>query len=192
MTKFVPVPRRRRMGLTNYRARKKEVASRGILLTVRLADKNVSAQFIKPNVTGDSVISAVHSRALRKLGWKGSLKNTPACYLLGLLAGKKAAEKGVKEAFLYTGVLPFVKGSRLAAFVKGVSDAGLKVPISESAFPSEKRLKGESISTYASSLLKENKEEYTRRFSALLKLGLKPEDYPAHYEKVRASIVGGR
>lgn len=192
MTRFVPVPRRRREGLTNYRARKKEIASRGILLSVRLADKNVSAQFIKPNVSGDSVVSAIHSRVLRKLGWKGSLKNTPACYLLGLLAGKKAIEKGVKEAFLYTGVLPFVKGSRLAAFVKGVSDAGLKVPMSESVFPDEKRLKGESIATYASSLLKESKDEYARRFSSLLKVGLKPEDYPAHYEKVKAAILGAK
>ncbi len=95
------------------------------MLVVRVSNKNVSSQFVKPKVKGDEVLSSAHSRQLRKLGWAGSLKSTPACYLLGLLAGKKAKDKGVKEAVLYNGLVPFIKGSRIAAFVKGVVDSGV-------------------------------------------------------------------
>jgi len=187
----VPIPRRRRMGLTDYRARKKALGSRGVLLAVRVSGKNVTAQFIKPRVEGDVVLSSSHSHELRKHGWKGSLKSTPACYLLGLLAGKKAKEGGIEEAFLYNGVIPFVKGSRLSAFAKGVLDSGLKVPVSDDVFPDEKRLSGAPIASLAAELLKDDKEEYARRFGSLIKLGLKPEEYVAHQAQVRKAIQGG-
>ena len=192
MSEYVPVPRRRRTGHTDYRARRKAVGSHGILLAVRISGKNVSAQFIKPAVHGDIVLSSSHSRELRRLGWKGSLKSTPACYLLGLMAAKKAQGKGVSDAFLYNGVAPFVRGSRIAAFAKGVSDAGLKLPVSEEVFPREERINGTVIAGYASVLSKEKKNEYTKRFSSLLKLGLKPEDYASHYAEVKQTITGGK
>src|SRR5207247_9388258 len=107
------------MGLTDYRARKRAVASHRILLVVRFSGKNVSAQFVRPHVKGDGVLSSVHSHSLRKLKWKGSLKSVPACYLLGLLAGKKAVEQVVKDAVLFSGLILFIKGCRLAVFVPG-------------------------------------------------------------------------
>lgn len=137
------------------------------------------------------MLSSSHSRELRKLGWKGSLKSTPACYLLGLLAGKKAREKGVEEAFIYNGVAPFVKGSRVSAFAKGVVDSGLKVPVSKTVFPKEDRLSGETIATFAAKLAKDDKVEYGRRFASMLKLGLKPEEYVAHHTQMKKSIQGG-
>ncbi len=161
------------------------------MIAVRVSGKNVSAQFIRPRVAGDQVLSSSHSRELRKHGWKGSLKSTPACYLLGLLAGKKAMEKGVHEAYMYNGVTPFVKGSRLSAFAKGVVDSGLKVPVSVEVFPNEDRISGRSIATFAASLASEDKEAYEKRFSVLLKLGLRPEDYAAHHAQVRKAIEGG-
>jgi large subunit ribosomal protein L18 len=188
---YVPIPRRRRMGLTDYRARKKALGSRGVLLAVRISGKNVTAQFIKPQVKGDVVLSSSHSHELKKHGWKGSLKSTPACYLLGLLAGRKAKEKGIEEAFLYNGVIPFVRGSRLSAFAKGVVDSGLKVPVSSEVFPNEERLSGATIASFAAKLLKEDKEEYATRFGSLVKLGLKPEEYVAHQVQVRKAIEGG-
>jgi large subunit ribosomal protein L18 len=187
----VPIARRRRSGQTDYGSRKKAIGSRGVLLAVRVSGKNVTAQFIQPQVKGDLTLSSSHSRELRKLGWKGSLKSTPACYLLGLLAGKKAKEKGVQEAFLYNGVAPFVKGSRVSAFAKGVVDSGLKVPVSAEVFPKEERLSGETIATFATKLAKEDKEEYGRRFASMLKLGLKPEEYVAHHAQMKKTIHGG-
>ena len=82
------------------------------------------------------MLSSAHSHALRKLGWKGSLKSIPACYLLGLWAGKEAKKKGVEKAYLYNGPAPFVKGTRIPAFVKGVADAGVDIPFSDEVIPS--------------------------------------------------------
>jgi len=179
------------MGLTDYKARRKAVASRKLLLVVRISGKNVSAQFIKPQVSGDRVIASVHSHALRKLKWSGSLKSVPACYLLGLLAGKRAAGKGVHEAILYNGLAPFIGGARIAAFARGVSESGVKIPVAEEALPADSRLKGEPIAKYASALLKESKSSYQRRFSALLRAGFRPEDYPSLLEQTKQVILGG-
>ncbi len=187
----VPIQRRRRAGLTDYHARRRAIASQGTLLVVRVSNKNVSSQFLKPKVRGDEVVASAHSKELTKLGWKGSQKSTPACYLLGLVAGKKALAKGVKEAILYMGVTPFVRGSRTAAFVKGVLDSGVSVPFGEEALPSEKRLLGKDIADYASKLAGEDKELYERRFSALLRAGFRPEDYPSSVEKAKSMIVKG-
>ncbi len=191
MSNFVPLQRRRREGVTDYRSRKRAITSQAVLLVVRISNKNVSSQFVKPKVGGDAVLSSAHSRQLRKLGWRGSLKSTPACYLLGLLAGKKAMTKGVEEAVLYNGVVPFIKGSRIAAFVKGVTDSGLKVPVGEEALPSEERITGKTIADYAAKLAAEDEASYKASFSAFLKSGFRPEEYPADFEKVKALIAGG-
>ena len=191
MPVHVPLLRRRREGLTDYRARKRAIISQVPLLVVRITNKNVSSQFVKPTVKGDVVLSSAHSKELAKLGWRGSLKSTPACYLLGLLAGQKAAKAGVKDAVVYNGVIPFVAGSRVAALLKGVIDAGVAVPVGEEAFPGEERVSGKSISEFASKLGSEDKDAYAKRFSSILRSGLKPEDYPTEFERVKAAIVGG-
>ncbi len=191
MPGYVPLLRRRREGVTDYRARKRAITSQRPLLVVRVSNKNVTSQFVKPTVKGDVVLSSAHSKELAKLGWRGSLKSTPACYLLGLLAGKKAAKAGVKEAVAYNGLVPFIAGSRVAALLKGIVDAGVAVPVGEEAFPGEERVTGKSISEYAAKLASEDKDAYARSFAALLKSGFKPEDYPAEFEKVKAAIAGG-
>ncbi len=192
MPQYIPVPRRRREGTTDFRARKRAIISQAPLLVVRVSNKNVSSQFVKPMFSGDTVLSSAHSRQLRKFGWGGSARSTPACYLLGMLAGKKAQSKGVKEAVLYNGVVPFIKGSRIAAFVSGVVDSGVSMAVDKEVLPSQARLTGKTIAEYASKLAKEDKEAYGKKFSALLKGGFKPEDYPAHFEKAKAAIAGGK
>jgi len=190
MSSHVPLLRRRREGVTDYRSRKRAITSQKPLLVVRVSNKNVSSQFVKPTVKGDVVISASHSKELTKLGWPGSAKSTPACYLLGLLAGKKALAAGVKEAVAYNGLVPFIRGSRVAALLKGVVDSGVKVPVGEEAFPDADRLSGKVIADYAAKLAGEDKEAYSKSFSSLLKRGFKPEAYPAEFEKVKANISG--
>lgn len=185
----VPLLRRRREGVTDYRARKRAITSQKPLLVIRISNKNVSSQFVKPTTKGDVVLSAASSIELKKIGWHGSSKSTPACYLLGLLAGKKALAAGVKEAVAYNGVVPFIRGSRVAALLKGVIEAGVSIPVGEEAFPNEERLTGKSIADYATKLASEDKEAYARRFSALLKGGFKPEAYPAEFEKAKAAIA---
>lgn len=190
MTGHVPMYRRRRSGATDYRARRKAISSRGTLLAVRISTKNVSAQFLKPAVKGDLVVASANSHDLKKLGWKGSSKSIPACYLLGLWAGKEAKKRGVERAYLYNGPVPFVRGTRIPAFVKGVVDAGVDVPLSEDVVPSEGVLKGETIAKYANELSSQNRELYEKRFSGLLKSGFKPESYAEDYTRVKKAIMG--
>jgi len=190
MQGHVPLLRRRREGVTDYRARKRAITSQKPLLVIRISNKNVSSQFVKPTVKGDVVLSAAHSKELAKLGWRGSSKSTPACYLLGLIAGKKALAAGVKEAVAYNGLIPFIRGSRAAALRKGVVDAGVSVPVGEEAFPSAERISGKSIAEYAAARSKEDKDAYSREFSGFLKAGFKPEDYEAEFEKAKAAIAG--
>ncbi len=161
-----------------------------MLLAVRISTKNVSAQFLKPAVKGDLVVASANSHDLKKLGWKGSSKSIPACYLLGLWAGKEAKKKGVERAYLYNGPVPFVRGTRIPAFVKGVVDAGVDVPLSEDVVPSEGVLKGETIAKYANELSSQNRELYEKRFSGLLKSGFKPESYAEDYTRVKKAIMG--
>jgi large subunit ribosomal protein L18 len=181
--------RRRRDGQTDYRVRRKAVSSHGVLLAVRISDKNIIAQFIRPQVGGDKAIVSVHSHALQKLGWKGSMKSPPASYLMGLVAGRRALDKGIKQAYVYNGVRPFVKGSRVAAFAKGVTDSGVAIPMSDDAYPSPERLNGKFIATYAEKL-QADKHLYQRKFGRLLKSGFRPEDYPKHFDQVKAIILG--
>ncbi len=186
----VQLLRRRREGVTDYRARRKAITSQTPLLVVRVANKNVTAQFVKPTVRGDVVLSSSHSKELAKAGWHGSSKSIPACYLLGLLAGKKALASGVKGAVAYNGLIPFIRGSRIAALIKGVADAGVEVPVGEEAFPDEERLSGKHIADYAAKLAAEGAEAYSRSFGKLAKGGFKPEDYPAEFERAKAAISG--
>lgn len=190
MPSHVPLLRRRREGVTDYRSRKRAITSHKPLLVIRVSNRSVTSQFVKPTVKGDVVLSASHSKELVKLGWHGSSKSTPACYLLGLLAGKKALAAGVKEAVAYNGLVPFIRGSRVAALLKGVADSGVQVPVGEEAFPDADRLTGKSIADYAKKLSAEDKDAYSRTFSALLKSGFNPEAYPAEFEKVKATIAG--
>ena len=188
----VPLLRRRREGVTDYRSRRQAITSHRVLLVVRVSNKNVTSQFVLPKVGGDAVVASAHSRELLKLGWHGSLKSTPACYLLGMLAGKKALASGVKEAVLYNGLSPFIRGGRVGALVKGVVEVGVVVPVGEGAFPSDERLTGKSIADYASKISAESKQAYQEGFSGLLKAGFKPEEYPAQFERVKSIIMGGK
>lgn len=184
---FVHTLKRIRSDKTNYRKRAAIIIGRHSFATVKVTDQNVSAQVIKATPTGDVVITSAHSHELAKHGWKGGTNNLPACYLTGLLLGKKALEKGTSKAVLYIGKEHFT--TRVAACAKGIADAGVNMPMSEESVPAEERISGQHIADYASSL-KSDEQEYKSRFSAILKNGLKPEDYPSHFDEVRTKITG--
>ena len=125
---------------------------------------------MQPSLTGDVVIASAHSRELIQHGWKGSsMNNMPACYLTGLLLGKKSVEKGSANAVLYTGNDAFT--TRVAARLKGLVDSGINIPVSKESLPDKDRVSGKHIAEYAN-LLKDNQEKYNSRFSALIKQGL--------------------
>ncbi len=183
---YIHTLKRIREDKTNYRKRSAILIGRHLFVTVRISDQNVAAQVLRPTPTGDIVIASAHSRELAEHGWKGAFNNLPACYLTGMLLGKKALQKEINSAVLYIGKHHFT--SRVAACMKGIVDAGVRMPISEESLPDEDRISGHHIAEY-SNVLKENEEEYNSRFSAILKNGLKPEDYPSHFEEIKNKIL---
>ncbi len=184
---YVHTLKRIRQRKTNYRKRSGILIGRRPFIITKISGQNISAQSLKPTLTGDIVIASAHSRELIRHGWKGSMNSMPACYLTGLLLGKKTIEKGATNAVLYTGNNPFT--TKVAACLKGIVDSGIKIPVSKESLPGDDRVSGEHIANYAQ-LLKDSEEKYNSRFSALLKQGLSPEDYPVHFEEIRMRISG--
>ncbi len=182
---YVHTLKRIRQRKTNYRKRSGILIGRRPFIITKISGQNISAQALKPTLTGDIVIASAHSRELIRHGWKGSMNSMPACYLTGLLLGKKTIEKGATNAVLYTGNNPFT--TKVAACLKGIVDSGIKIPVSKESLPGDDRVSGEHIANYAK-LLKDSEEKYNSRFSALLKQGLRPENYPGHFEEVRMRI----
>jgi len=135
--------RRIRSEKTNYKKRKFMLMSKRDFISVSITNENTQVQILKPEITGDKVIASAHSRFLLKDGWKGSRKNIPAAYLTGYFVGKKALSKGIDNAIVYSGTRKYTQ--RMAAVVKGVVDAGLKVPSNEETFPPEERINGEHL-----------------------------------------------
>lgn len=140
---YSKILRRLREEKTNYRKRGTMLIGKRDFITVTISNQNTQVQILTPGMTGDKVISSAHSRYLIEKGWKGSRKSVPAAYLTGYLAGKKAISKGAKNAILYTGTKRYTQ--RMAAALKGIIDAGLKVPASEDTFPPEDRINGKHL-----------------------------------------------
>lgn len=181
--------RRRREGKTNYKARRVLATSDRPRFVVRPTNRNIIIQLIEARGRGDQVLTQTTSHELvKRFGWLGGGKNTPAAYLLGLIVGYKALEKGVRNAILDMGLNKASKGCKIFAAVKGAIEAGLHIPCDPSVFPSKERIGGTVIAEYAK-MLSENPEEYERRFSDYLKRGLRPEGLPKHFEEVRGRIV---
>lgn len=184
---YIRTLKRIRQNKTNYRKRAALLISRSPFVTIKISDQNIGVQALKPTLAGDIVIASAHSRELLKSGWKGSLNSLPACYLTGILLGKKAIRKGMESMILYTGNDPFT--SKVAACLKGIIAAGVVTPVSEESLPTDDRISGKHIANYAN-ILKEDQSKYNTRFSLLLKNGFQPENYPTHFEDIRAKILG--
>ncbi len=188
--KIFTVPfRRKRQGRTYYRKRLKMLMSNKCRFVVRRSLKNFQASVIEYNASGDRILLTVNSNTLSKLGWKGGAGNLPSAYLTGMLAGKKAVEKGISEAILDLGLNKSVKGSRLYAALAGALDAGLKIPFDQGMLPSKSRISGEHIAKYAQ-LLKKNDAKPGSQFSSYTKKGMDPEDITNHFNEIRGKING--
>jgi large subunit ribosomal protein L18 len=159
--------KRRRLGKTDYNKRLKLLFSKKPRLVIRKSLKYIRAQVIEFDKAGDKTIVAASSQELKKLGWKFALDNIPAAYLTGLMIGKKALKKGVKEVILDSGLYSSTTGNKIYAALKGVVDSGLKVPVSEEILPKEERIKGVHIASYMD----------------------KFKDLPEQFEKIKSKMV---
>ncbi len=135
--------RRLRQEKTNYRKRRAMLMNKTPFITVNITNENAHVQVHRPEMKGDIVIASAHSGYLASKGWKGSRKNVPASYIVGYLAGKKAAASGTKSAILYSGTKHYTQ--RMSAALKGLVDAGLDVPSSPETFPPQERLDGNHL-----------------------------------------------
>src|SRR3989338_8459997 len=172
--KVFTVPfRRKRQGRTYYKKRLKILMSNNYRFVVRKSLKNFQASIIAYSPKGDNVIFTVDSKALTKIGWKGDNGNLPSAYLIGLITGKKAIEKGINNAILDLGFNNSAKGSRLYAALAGAIDAGLKIPFNPEVLPPKERIEGEHIAKYAQQL-KNDKPKYEKQFYDYIKRGISP------------------
>ena len=138
--------RRRREGATDYRSRLQLLKSKKVRMVVRKSLKNTQVQFVEYKEDGDNILSTANSKELViKYNWKFSTSSTPAAYLTGLIAGKRAKDKGIKECVLDLGRNVPSNGSKILATLKGVVDAGVDCPHSEEKLPDENRLLGKHL-----------------------------------------------
>ncbi len=183
--------RRKREHRTDYRLRKELLKSKKPFFIVRRSNRYITISISVPAIGGDKTLFTVSSKELaKKYGWIG-LKNTPAAYLTGLLAGKKALEMGVKEAVVNLGYAWSKRASIPFAAAMGAVDAGMEIPIGEKAMVDESRIRGEHIAEYAKMLKETDPDLFKRRFSKYLEAGVDPVDIPKRFDDVKEKILGG-
>lgn len=135
--------RRRHEHKTDYKARLALLESGKPRIVVRKSNRYILVQAVTTSGAQDRVIASITSKALLKKGWPAanaaSLKSLPAAYLIGFLFAQQLKGK-CEEALFDTGMHRNIHKSRLYAVLKGLLDAGLRVPHSDEALPSEEDL----------------------------------------------------
>jgi len=128
---------------------------------VRITNRDVVCQLIRPKIIGDEVICAAYAHELPRFGMPTGLTNYAACYATGLLLARRWLRKiklddkyegsskvtgedyNVEEmedgprpfkALLDVGLRRTTTGSKVFAALKGATDGGLNVPHGESRF----------------------------------------------------------
>ena len=137
--------KRKRQNKTDYRLRLRLLTSQKPRLVIRKSLAAVRGQLIAYEAKGDRVLATAESKELKGYGWEGAVRNTPSAYLTGYLLGLKAKKKNIKEAIIDIGLYRATKGNILFALAKGVIDAGISIPLSDTILPKEERLKGKHL-----------------------------------------------
>ena len=169
--------RRRREGRTDYHQRLRLLKSGKPRLVARISNEHVRAQLVMIGAGGDETIESAHSSELREYGWEAPTGNTPAAYLTGFLAGRRAVEADLDEAVLDIGLNTASPGAKVFAVQEGAIDAGLDSPHNESVFPDWSRTRGEHVAEYAESL---DEPLYGGDFDAT--------ELPEHFDEVRERL----
>lgn len=130
--------RRRRQGKTNFAKRLALVKGGKTRMVVRRSNKGIVVQFIGFDPKGDKTLLTVSGTHLAKLYKWPSKRNVWTAYLAGLMAGKMAQKKGVKDFVLDMGMYVPSKGSVVFAALKGAADAGLSTKFDNAKVPEDK------------------------------------------------------
>lgn len=179
-SRFQTQYRRRREGKTDYRARrtmtqqdKTKYGAPKYRLVVRFTNKDIVAQIVHAEVTGDKVLQAAYSHELPAFGLSHGLTNYPAAYATGLLLARRTLNKlsiadkfaGNKtdgtfveprnkdddeeesrfpfRAILDVGLARTTTGAKIFGVMKGVVDGGIAIPHKPNRFPGFNKAKGD-------------------------------------------------
>ena len=164
--------KRRRTGKTDYYARKRLITQAKnkynapkYRLVIRFTNRDIIAQIVTSEITGDKVFVAAYAHELKRYGVTHGLTNWAAAYCVGLLVARRALSKlkldktftGVEEpdgeftlteaaevddesrrpfkCVLDVGLVKTSTGARVFGAMKGASDGGILIPHSEKRFP---------------------------------------------------------
>ncbi|MBU0591406.1 50S ribosomal protein L18 [Candidatus Micrarchaeota archaeon] len=130
--------RRRYEGKTNFAKRLALIKSGKTRMVVRRSNKNIVVQFVDFYPNGDKTILTINGNHLAKTYKWQPKRNVWTAYLVGLMAGKLAQKKGIKEFVLDMGMYVPSKGSIFFAALKGAVDSGLKSKIDNDKVPGDK------------------------------------------------------
>ena len=140
--------KRRRNAETDYHRRSRMLRGGSPRAVVRVSNTQVTCQLVAYEPDGDRVLESVTGKSLvdsHKWPADASRKSVPACYLAGYAMAKSALSNGHSEAILDIGLAASSSGSRTYAALRGMIEAGLKIPHSEDVLPSDDRINGEHI-----------------------------------------------
>lgn len=134
--------RRRRKQATDYGQRLDLVSSGQARAVIRISNSHTRVHFAEFDREGDRNAAQTVSKELEEFGWDHHTGNLPAAYLTGFLAGKRFPGG---KAVLDPGLRSVKPGGQLFAAVKGIQDAGVKLPAGDEMIPEEDRIRGEHI-----------------------------------------------
>ena len=189
--RFTKLYKRKESLKTNYGKRLKILKSRKTRLVIRRSLNGLTVQFVNYNPKGDLVLLSVNSKSLRKLGWKFHLGNVPSAYLTGLLCGIKSKDKNIEEAVLDLGAKKTVSGSVLYAALKGVLDAGIKVPHDKKILPSNDAVSGKNV-IKLSEHLKKDSNKFNKQFSSYIKNNVNINNIEKDFNETKKKIIGNK
>ena len=137
---------RRRDGKTDYAKRIKLLRSGVPRIVFRKTNRYIIAQYVVTEEGKDKIEFGVTSKSLGAYGWpeefSGSLRSLSAAYLTGYLIGKKILKEKKETPVYDIGMTAAIHKTRPYAFLKGLTDAGLKISHDPKVFPDESRIKG--------------------------------------------------
>ncbi len=138
------IPKKRRIeNRTDYKLRISLLRSEKLRVVFRKSNRYVLAQVVESHESKDKILYSVNSKELLKHGWKNdkSIKNIAACYLTGLLMGKKINDTKIKGEFILDlGILRNHPQGKIYGFVKGLKDSNINILVNEKSLPKDERL----------------------------------------------------
>jgi large subunit ribosomal protein L18 len=185
--KFTVALRRKREEKTNYRRRLALLKSRLHRLVIRKTLQAMICQVVEYKPDGDKVLINISSRDLEQYGLPVVNCNVPVAYLTGVLVAKEVKKLNITGVVVDIGLQKLTKESKIYATIKGIIDGGLAITANDAVLPTQDRVNGKHIETYAK-LLAKDAPAYKKQFSAYLAKNVDPATISSLYAKVKEAL----